>query len=67
MPSPSSPEGAGARRFFGQPNLSAVPPGAAVTWTYRIQNTGNVDLIEVKVTDDKGGRSTVEAATQSLS
>lgn len=54
MPSPSSPEGAGARRFFGQPNLSAVPPGAAVTWTYRIQNTGNVDLIEVKVTDDKG-------------
>jgi LPXTG-motif cell wall-anchored protein len=35
------------------PGLS-VPEGSAVTWTYQVTNTGNVDLAEVKVVDDKG-------------
>ena len=35
------------------PGLDVVT-GAAITWTYRVENTGNIDLVNVKVTDDKG-------------
>ena len=31
-----------------------VQAGDAVTWTYQVTNTGNVDLINVTVTDNKG-------------
>jgi hypothetical protein len=31
-----------------------VQVGATVTWTYEVTNTGNVDLINVTVTDSKG-------------
>jgi large repetitive protein len=31
-----------------------VPVGDAVTWTYTVNNTGNVNLSNVKVVDDKG-------------
>ncbi len=32
----------------------SIPVGEAVTWTYVVTNTGNVDLTEVAVTDDRG-------------
>ncbi len=32
----------------------SIPVGEAVSWTYVVTNTGNVDLTEVAVTDDRG-------------
>lgn len=32
-----------------------LAPGGAITWTYRVQNTGNVDLSNVSVTDSVEG------------
>jgi streptogramin lyase len=32
----------------------SVPVGDAVTWSYRVENTGNVDLTAVTVVDDNG-------------
>ena len=31
-----------------------IPAGSAVTWTYAVTNTGDVNLTDVKVTDSKG-------------
>jgi uncharacterized repeat protein (TIGR01451 family) len=31
-----------------------VDVGGAVTWTYRIENTGDMDLVDVTLTDDNG-------------
>ena len=32
-----------------------LPVGCSVTWTYEVTNTGNIDLTEIVVTDDKQG------------
>ena len=37
------------------PTGANITFGDAVTWTYVVSNIGNVDLTEVKVTDDKAG------------
>jgi uncharacterized repeat protein (TIGR01451 family) len=31
-----------------------IPPGDPVTWTYEVTNTGNIELTDVTVEDDKG-------------
>lgn len=31
-----------------------VVTGSVVTWTYRVENTGNVDIANIDVTDDRG-------------
>ncbi len=36
------------------PTGPIIPVGGAVTWTYIVTNTGNVDLSNVTVTDDQG-------------
>ncbi len=36
------------------PDIPALLPGAAVTWSYRVTNTGDVALSNVAVTDDRG-------------
>lgn len=41
-----------------------VPVGSAVTWTYVVKNTGNADLLTLKVTDDRLGP--VECPVSSL-
>ncbi len=40
-----------------------VDPGAAVTWEYRVTNTGSVRLTGVQVTDDKEGAVSCPQAT----
>jgi hypothetical protein len=44
------------------PNL---PVGSPVAWTYRVTNTGDVYLTDVKVTDDKGSAVTCPKASLS--
>jgi LPXTG-motif cell wall-anchored protein len=34
--------------------IPEITPGFPVSWTYEVVNTGDVDLIDVKVTDDAG-------------
>jgi len=31
-----------------------LPVGSTADFTYEVENTGNVDLVDIKVTDDKG-------------
>ena len=40
-----------------------IAVGAAVTWTYVVQNTGEMDLTNVAVSDDRGVSVTCPAAT----
>ncbi|NNF63452.1 MAG: hypothetical protein HKN07_04260 [Acidimicrobiia bacterium] len=35
-------------------DVPLIAPGDMVTWTYIVTNTGNVDIVDVDVTDDQG-------------
>lgn len=48
------------------PNAGDAPvlsPGDAVTWSYKVINTGNVDLLNVQVSDDQGVRVSCPASS----
>ena len=40
-----------------------MPVGASVTWTYQVENTGNVDLSDVTLTDSPEGGITCPSNT----
>jgi uncharacterized repeat protein (TIGR01451 family) len=66
-PGVPAPRIALVKRTNGTDNDSGTGPlvavGSQVTWTYVVTNTGNVDLLNVAVTDNKVGAITCPTAT----
>ena len=46
-------------------DVPTIPVGDTVTWTYRVTNTGTIDLVNVQVSDDRiGSISTIVSQSQ---